>query len=280
MAEAGRRGFHRMTTRTPDARTTRPQEGADTPQMAPALAALVGGDRSHQRADDDVIAIVASSKDTAQWLLTNYGVYLRDRKLEQPVRHIAAGIGTDTDVQIPHAQPIRARYLLGSHRRSRPIQIRISTTPSAAPIRPRSGRIWHAPATASVPPEPVSCGGHSDSPAVGGIPEARHHLLADLRHATVLKGLQRSGWDAAPAAIGSTPDGEARVPGTLSADDVVAVLVSRVRRRTAQQHPPVRVRDTCRGREGTDEDAMNWGNVEIRTFHPERNAHHPLGELG
>ena len=191
MAEAGRRGFHRIDYQ--DAGCTDYQVRRSeryTPQMAPAFAALVGGDPSHQLADDDVIAIVASSKDTAQWLLTNYGVYLRDRKLEQPVRHIAAGIGTDTDVQIPHAQPIRARYLLGSAsaQPSHP-DPDIDNALRRCLSDPEVRRIWNGPCDVFVLGEPVPIGLPLGFSGRGGIPGTRHHLLADLRHAMVLKGL-------------------------------------------------------------------------------------------
>jgi hypothetical protein len=191
MAEAGRRGFHRIDYQ--DAGCTDYQvRGWEryTPRMTPAFTALVGGDPGHLLADDDVIAIVASSKDTAQRLLADYGVYLRDRKLEQPVRHVAAGIGTDTGGQIPYAQPIRARYLLGS----------ASAQPSHTDpdidraLRrclsdPEVRRVWNGPCDVFVLGEPVTIGLPLGFSGRGGIPGTRHHLLADLRHATVLKGL-------------------------------------------------------------------------------------------
>jgi hypothetical protein len=191
MAEAGRRGFHRIDYQ--DAGCTDYQvRGWEryTPHITPAFAALVGGDPSHQLADDDVIAIVASSKDTAQRLLTDYSVYLRDRNLEQPVRHIAAAIATDTDVQIPYAQPILARYLLGS----------ASAQPSHTDpdidnaLRrclpdPEVRRVWNGPCDVFVLGQPVTIGLPLGFSGRGGIPGTRHHLLADLRDATVLKGL-------------------------------------------------------------------------------------------
>jgi hypothetical protein len=191
MAEAGRHGFHRIDYQ--DAGCTDYQvRGWEryAPRITPTFTTLVGGDPSHLLADDDVIAIVASSKDIAQRLLTDYGVYLRDRKLEQPVRHIAAGIGTDTDGQIGYAQPILARYLLGS----------ASAQPSHAdPDIDRAlrrclsdtgvRRVWNGPCDVFVLGEPVTIGLPLGFSGRGGIPGTRHHLLADLRHATVLKGL-------------------------------------------------------------------------------------------
>ncbi len=191
MAEAGRRGFHRIDYQ--DAGCTDYQvRGWEryVPHMTPAFAALVGGDPGHLLEDDDVIAIVASSKDIAQRLLADYGVYLRDRTLGQPVRHIAAGIGTDTDVQIKHAQPIRARYLLGSAsaQPSHPdpdIERALRRCLSDPEVR----RIWNGPCDVFVLGEPVTVGLPLGFSGRGGVPGTRHHLLRDLRHATVLKGL-------------------------------------------------------------------------------------------
>jgi hypothetical protein len=191
MAEAGRRGFHRIDYE--DAGCTDYQvRGWEryVPHMTPAFAALVGGDPGHLLEDDDVIAIVASSKDTAQRLLADYGVYLRDRTLGQPVRHIATGIGTDTDVQIKYAQPICARYLLGSAsaQPSHPdpdIERALRRCLSDPEVR----RIWNGPCDVFVLGEPVTVGLPLGFSGRGGVPGTRHHLLTDLRNATVLKGL-------------------------------------------------------------------------------------------
>jgi hypothetical protein len=191
MAEAGRRGFHRIDYQ--DAGCTDYQVRGwqrYRPRMAPSFTALVGGDPGHLLADDDVIAIVASSKDTAQRLLTDYGVYLRDRRLEQPVRHIAAGIGTDTDGQIRDVRPIRARYLLGSTsaQPSHP-DPDIDRALHGCLSDPEVRRVWNRPCDVFVLGEPVAIGLPLGFSGRGGIPGTRHHLLADLRHATVLKGL-------------------------------------------------------------------------------------------
>lgn len=191
MAEAGRRGFHPIDYR--DAGCTDHQvrgSGRYAPHLARGFAALVGGDPGRLLEDGDVIAIVASSKDTAQRLLTDYGVYLRDRKLEQPVRHIAAGIGTDRDVQVPFAQPILARYLCGSAS-AQPAHADpgINSALRRCLSDPEVRRIWNGPCDVFVLGEPAAIGLPLGFSGRGGIPGTRHHLLADLRNATVLKGL-------------------------------------------------------------------------------------------
>lgn len=191
MVEAGRRGFHRIDYQ--DAGCTDYQvRGWERyiPHMPPTFAALVGGVPGHQLADDDVIAIIASSKDTAQRLLADYGVYLRKRSLGQPVRHIAAGIGTDTNMQVGYVQPILARYLLGSAsaQPSHP-DPNIDRALRRCLSDPEVQAIWNEPSDVFVLGDPVAIGLPLGFAGRGGIPGTRHHLLKDLRHATVLKGL-------------------------------------------------------------------------------------------
>lgn len=151
---------------------------------------LVSGDPTLQPDDDDVVALVASRKERAMHYIDTVGVYLRDRSLRQPVRHIAKFLGTDRNRTIETVRPIRARYLIAS----------AADIPPAHPTDPtidaelrrvlKRGDVqadWPNPCDVFVLGDPIRI----DLPLgyMGGLLGTRHHTFGQLRTAAKLVGL-------------------------------------------------------------------------------------------
>lgn len=140
-----------------------------------------------QPRDLDIVAVVPSTADTAWTTIANFGVYLRDRRLSQPVRWIANYLATDAGGAIPEVYPITARWVCGgpsaqpSH--ADPV---VQAAARSALADPMVAATWPESFDLLVLGAPLPLNlplGHK-----GGTMRVRHHHLADLRASSVLKG--------------------------------------------------------------------------------------------